>query len=395
MVLREKKTMSSIGKIVRLNKEVLATGGPIFDKNGDIELIAVSTRDISELKRLENKLENLKNSRLKIDEEIRFLKNREFQTKRFVFQSKKMAAISDTIDSIAQTDVTVLITGESGTGKELIANEIFLKSQRVDKPFIKINCAAIPLELLESELFGYEGGAFTNSNKSGKIGMFEVANEGTILLDEIGELPLNLQTKLLRAIQHKEISRIGGTKPIKLDIRILASTNQNLPERIKNGKFREDLYYRLNVIPIKVPPLRERSDDIPLLTKEFLNVFNKKYSKNIFLSETALEILRKYSWPGNIRELENVIERLVVVSTGDAVREIEISKFLSLTAEDPESTGFYNLKEAVRILETEMITKALRQFGSTRKAAEHLAVDQSTVVKKCKTLGIDLQKLKE
>lgn len=256
-VIKEKKRINNIGKIIKLNKDVLVTGSPIFDTNGKVELVVINNRDISELKELENKIEKLKKTSLKVDEEIKFLRSKQVSNKKLVYKSEKMNSIFTLINTIAPTDVTVLITGESGTGKELIADEIFYKSLRKDKPFIKVNCAAIPNELLEAELFGYEGGAFTDSKKNGKIGMFELANEGTILLDEIGDMPIKLQTKLLRVLQQKEIMRLGGTKSIKLDIRIIASTNQNLKEQIKNGKFREDLFYRLNVVPIDIEPLRK------------------------------------------------------------------------------------------------------------------------------------------
>ncbi|UYI78628.1 MAG: sigma 54-interacting transcriptional regulator [Fusobacterium varium] len=393
-VIKEKKRINNIGKIVKLNKDVLVTGSPIFDKNGNVELVVINNRDISELKELENKIENLKKTSLKVDEEIKFLRSRQVSNRKLVYKSEKMNSIFTLINTIAPTDVTVLITGESGTGKELIADEIFYKSFRKDKPFIKVNCAAIPNELLEAELFGYEGGAFTDSKKNGKIGMFELANEGTILLDEIGDMPIKLQTKLLRVLQQKEIMRLGGTKSIKLNIRIIASTNQNLKEQIKNGKFREDLFYRLNVVPIDIEPLRKRTEDIPELIFEFLNIFNKKYNKNTRIEKEAVEVLIKYQWPGNIRELENFLERIVVINTTGIITVREIAPMIDADDFFMEVND-YDLKKAVSHLEKRIITKAIREFGSTRKAAKYLGIDQSTVVKKCKVLNIDIFKEKE
>lgn len=393
-VIKEKKRINNIGKIVKLNKDVLVTGSPILDANGKVELVVINNRDISELKELENKIEKLKKTSLKVDEEIKFLRSKQVSNKKLIYKSEKMNSIFTLINTIAPTDVTVLITGESGTGKELIADEIFYKSLRKDKPFIKVNCAAIPNELLEAELFGYEGGAFTDSKKNGKIGMFELANEGTILLDEIGDMPIKLQTKLLRVLQQKEIMRLGGTKPIKLDIRIIASTNQNLKEQIKNGKFREDLFYRLNVVPIDIEPLRKRIEDIPELIFEFLSIFNKKYNKNTSIDKEAVEILVKYQWPGNIRELENFLERIVVINTTGTITLREIAPMIDSNDFFIEVSD-YDIKKAVSYLEKRMITKALKNFGSTRKAAKYLGIDQSTVVKKCKALEIDILKLKE
>ena len=212
-----------------------------------------------------------------------------------------MASVMALIRTIAPTDVTVLITGESGTGKELAANEIYQCSDRMGKPFIKVNCAAIPAELLESELFGYEEGAFTGARRAGKAGMFELANTGVILLDEIGDMPLPLQTKLLRVLQQRELMRIGGSKPIPLDIRVIASTNKDLREEVRQGRFREDLYYRLNVVPIELKPLRERREDIPYLTEQFCRGFNKKYGKNAQISSEGMELILAYNWPGNWR----------------------------------------------------------------------------------------------
>jgi transcriptional regulator with PAS, ATPase and Fis domain len=309
----------------------------------------------------------------------------------FIYESNNMRALMELVSTIAPTDVTVLITGESGTGKEVIANEIHSRSKRLYKPFIKVNCAAIPGELLESELFGYEGGAFTDAKKTGKIGLFELANEGTILLDEIGEMPLNLQTKLLRVLQTKEITRIGGSKPIRLDIRVITSTNRDLLEAIREGRFREDLYYRLNVVPIQLKPLRERKDEIPNLIEEFLNNFNRKYGKHVTIQDKAMKLLEIYKWPGNIRELENLIERIVVINKDGIIRAGSVASMLNMSDMglfDINSDTDMTLKDSVQALEKEIITMTIKKCGSVNKAAAQLGLSQPALWKKCKGLNI-------
>lgn len=391
-VIEKKKRVSKIGEITRNKKELLITGSPLFDDKGNVKMVVINNRDITELKEMGKKLEKMKDNSLKKEEEIKFLRNKQISNKKIVNESQSMKEILTLIENISSTDVTVLITGESGTGKEIIADEIYYKSSRYGKPFIKVNCAAIPGELLESELFGYVKGAFTGSDKNGKIGLFELAETGTILLDEIGDMPLKLQTKLLRVLQTKEIMKIGDTKPIKLDIRVIAATNQNLPELIKNGKFREDLYYRLNVLPINIEPLRKRKEDIKSLILEFLNSYTKKYNKKIYICNEAIERIKDYNWPGNIRELENFIERLVVVNTDGRIEKESID-YLLFNKENTLEQEEYNLKEIVAKIEKKVIEKALKKFGSTRHASDYLKIDQSTIVKKCKKLNINIQKI--
>lgn len=390
-VIEKKERVSKIGEITRTKKELLLTGSPIFDKNGNVKMVVINNRDITELKEVEKKLEKMKDNSLKKEEEIKFLRSKQISNKKIVCQSESMKEIMRLVENIAPTDVTVLITGESGTGKEIVADEIYYKSLRYGKPFIKVNCAAIPGELLEAELFGYEKGAFTDSNKNGKIGLFELADKGTILLDEIGDMPIKLQTKLLRVLQTKEIMKIGGTKSIKLDIRIIASTNQNLHKLIHEGRFREDLYYRLNVLPLNLKPLRERKEDIKELVFEFLNYYEKKYNKNVYIDDSVIGIIEKYEWPGNIRELENFIERLVVVNFSKIVEAEDIDRIL-FNEKDIFSEEEYDLKEIVARVEKKVIEKALKKFGSTRQASLYLKIDQSTIVKKCKKLGVKIRK---
>jgi len=283
----------------------------------------------------------------------------------------------------APTDVTMLITGESGVGKEVTADMIFQLSRRRDKPFVKVNCTAIPANLLESELFGYEKGAFTGASASGKAGLFEIANNGTILLDEIGDLPIELQTKLLRVLQEKEIMRIGGTKPRSLDVRVIAATNANLKAKIAAGKFREDLYYRLSVVPISIPPLRERRGDIIPMVNQFFREYCAKHGRKLSITEHTLRVLENYDWPGNVRELQNVLEYVVIWSDGDVLDENRLREILQLT---PETEAQFpdNLNAAVERYEMSLIKDALIKTGGVRKAAAMLGVDPSTISRKAK-----------
>ena len=390
-VLERRERVNSVATIHKLNKEVLVTGTPVFDEAGNIKLVVTNTRDFPELKRLEQQLLTLTEESKKANEELAYLRRQQAGDKTLLYRSQAMASIMALIRTIAPTDVTVLITGESGTGKELAANEIYQCSDRMGKPFIKVNCAAIPAELLESELFGYEEGAFTGAKRAGKAGMFELANTGVILLDEIGDMPLPLQTKLLRVLQQRELMRIGGSKSIPLDIRVIASTNKDLREEVRQGRFREDLFYRLNVVPIALKPLRERREDIPYLTEHFCRVFGKKYGKRIQIGSAAMELILDYPWPGNIRELENLVERIVVTSPDGPVSRGSVYRALNPSVSPPadrQEEGL-PLRQQMAAYEREIILHALERAGSMRKAAKALGVDHSTLVKKCRQYALE------
>jgi len=298
-----------------------------------------------------------------------------------------MKKIIELSTRVARVDSTVLITGESGVGKEIIAKLIHRASKRSSGPLIRINCGAIPENLLESELFGYESGAFTGARKDGKPGMFELAEGGTLFLDEIGEMPFSLQVKLLRVLQEREIVRVGGTKPTKVDVRIVTATNSNLEEMVANGTFREDLYYRLNVVNIAIPPLRERVDDIPHLALHFIKKFNTKYNMNKKMTLEAIDRLCQYSWPGNVRELENLIERLVVMVREEEIGVQHLPDSLQGRTEVDKGnvvsiSEIVPLKKALEEVEKQLLSKALHKYGSTRKVAKVLGINQSTVVRK-------------
>jgi len=291
-----------------------------------------------------------------------------------------MREVIDLTIRVARVDSTVLILGDSGVGKEVVAGLLHKAGNRSKHPFIRVNCGAIPENLLESELFGYEGGAFTGAKREGKPGMLELAHKGTLFLDEIAELPPALQVKLLTVIQERVVTRLGGTKPIQVDLRILAATNRNLYSMVEQGLFRADLYYRLNVIPIVIPPLRERKEDIPFLVSHFLQKFNKKHRQVKSIDPGAMDILYHYPWPGNVRELENLVERLVVITPGDIIEARDLPINVLNKGSSFSDNG--------SLSEKEIITELYHRLRSTRKVAETLGVNQSTVVRKIKKYNI-------
>jgi DNA-binding NtrC family response regulator len=308
-------------------------------------------------------------------------------------KSEKMKKVIDLIEAVAKTDSIVLIEGESGTGKELVARAIHQNSNRKEGPFIVLNCGALAEGVLESELFGHEKGSFSGAIMQRK-GRFELAHKGSLFIDEIGELPLSAQTRLLRVLQEKEFERVGGNFPIKVDVRIIAATNKNLEKEVKEHKFREDLYYRLNVFKIVLPPLRERIEDIPELTKHFIDKFNKQMNKNVKgLSDDAMKMLKNYHWPGNIRELQNIIERAIVLCKGEYITPKELPDNLTLTM--TTSILNYELKEGEDLesvidrIEKEFILRALKKAGySQTKTAEILGIKRTTLRYKLEKHGL-------
>ncbi|MBI5747397.1 MAG: sigma-54-dependent Fis family transcriptional regulator [Nitrospirae bacterium] len=339
----------------------------------------------------------LEHQRLQTENTIlkKTLANR-YKFENIIGASKSMDKMYEIIERVADSDSTVLIQGESGTGKELVARTIHFNSPRKDGPFIPINCGAIPEGLLESELFGHEKGAFTGAVAT-RLGRFELANSGTIFLDEVGEMPPALQVKLLRVLQSREFERVGGTKTIKVDIRILAATNQDLEEALKSGKFREDLYYRLNVVQIHIPPLRERKDDVPLLLDHFVAFFNERKKKNIQgFSSDAMKLLMDYRWPGNVREIENLIERLAILK-GSGIIEIQdlpekISTVCPITASGPISRfpdEGVDLTMEINEFENRLILSAMEKANGVKSRAAHLLrLNRTTLVEKMKKKGL-------
>lgn len=336
---------------------------------------------------------NLKKENLSLKEQIDTI-NENYNFVNMIAKSKQMLAVFQLAEKVAQYSTTVLITGESGTGKELVAKGIHFKSPRSKKPFIPVNCGGIPENLLESELFGFKKGAFTGADRNHK-GLFEEANGGTIFLDEIGELTPALQVKLLRALQENEIRPIGSANTQKIDVRVIAATAKDLEQAINDNSFREDLFYRLNVMPIKLPPLRARSEDIPLLCDYFLQKFVKKLNKDVkSVSPGAIAMLLKHQWPGNVRELENVIERAVVLSEKKIILPENLPSELGSRPGSARMDDFFSgfsLKQAQRLIEKRLITRALEATGGNRtKAVRLLEISHPSLLSKMKTYDINI-----
>jgi PAS domain S-box-containing protein len=394
-VIRTGRQVNAVGSSNRNGTKMLISGNPIFDESGHVKMVVVVDREITdlfamqiELDATQEKMKAVEAASIRTRYEVEHLR-RQSLSDNLIGSSADIRTVQTLVDQIADLDVTVLISGETGVGKEVVAEEVYRRGARRSRAFIKINCAAIPANLLEAELFGYEKGAFTGAATTGRMGLFELADKGTLLLDEIGDMPIELQSKLLRVIQHKEVTRIGGTKARQFDVRVIASTNCDLRDLVRQGRFREDLYYRLNVFPIVIPPLRARVADIETLALHFLAVYNAKYDKRVSLNRLALDLMRRYAWPGNVRELQNIAERLVIVSDRHmVVDEICLAPLLNLVMPEFEAEVEQGLKVVMDGVERRVIERALTRGGSTRAAAQILKVDQSTIVKKAKRLGI-------
>ncbi|HBW35853.1 sigma 54-interacting transcriptional regulator [Desulfosporosinus sp. BICA1-9] len=372
-VLKTKKQVS-LTKKLNNGKEVLSTGTPIFDENGNIYRVISNLRDLTELNRLSFEL-----NKAKLELEQYRMEN---SSENIIYRSIEMRRNVEKAIKVAKFDSTVMLLGESGVGKEVLAKLIYSSSKRSKGPFVKINCATIPYNLFESELFGYEGGAFTGGSKEGRLGLLELANNGTAFLDEIGEMPLDLQVKLLRVLQEREILRVGGRKQIKLDIRIIAATNRDLEEMVKKGRFREDLYWRLNVVSIQILPLRKRREDITALIYHFMQNFNQKHNTNKTITASVIARMVEYNWPGNVREIENTIERMLVLSTGSTI-DLD-SLWFDSDQNKIEKWATLNYWEVMNETEKRLITQVYNDCKSTRKAAKILGIHQSTIVSKLK-----------
>jgi PAS domain S-box-containing protein len=390
----ETKSIVSHQQVYPNGKTVLATGKPVFNEHGMLHLIIINSRDITELVELRNQIAHANSV---IDRQQKLMSESQSNPffVRMITRSEKMLPLIELVEKVAPTDSSVLIEGESGVGKSILARMIHDASNRREKNFVQLNCGAIPSALMESELFGYEGGSFTGANKKGKPGLVELAEGGTLFLDEIGEMPFDLQVKLLQLVQEKTFVSVGGTKLKKVDIRIISATNKNLKQQIEDKTFREDLYYRLHVVPMVIPPLRERPDDVLLLVDHFLKHFNQKYSQSVCLTDATLQVLLGYDWPGNVRELENLIEQLVVTAKSSLLdledlpahirksKKIEVPRVLV--------SGILPLYEAVEETEKQIMKRAIEKYKTSRKVAKALQVNQTTVIRKIHKYNLSWQ----
>ncbi|KIV63508.1 sensory box sigma-54 dependent DNA-binding response regulator, in GABA cluster [Bacillus mycoides] len=349
---------------------------PVFDDEGNLRRVISYSRDLTELYQLRQKVEEMDNQLKTYKKELR----ETYEHEGLIFKSIAMQKIIETIKKVSVVDSTVLVLGETGVGKSRLVRHLHEVSHRKNESFYEINCAALPTNLIESELFGYSGGSFTGANREGKRGLLESAHKGTLFLDEIGEMPLEIQAKLLQVLQEKTFRPIGGRELKKVDVRIVAATNRDLSTMVKQGTFRKDLYYRLNVIPISIPPLRERTEDILPLIYHYLQHFNKKYGRDVKLAPSTLQMFVGYPWEGNNREIENVIERIVI--TADDVVTIEDLP-LSMQEATVEQSGqsLYRMLEEV---ERNIILKAYKTYRSSYKVAEFLQISQSAATRKIK-----------
>lgn len=393
IVLEKKETVTKVQ--TSKGRQYLATGYLVEIKGDHTEYILVQVKDITETVRASFQLEKAETLLQKYWDELQQMKLSQEKKKSkqlMIGKSKKHDELLDLISRVATVDATILLNGETGVGKSMFAEEIHKRSSRSDKPFVQINCGAIPDTLLESELFGYKKGAFTGANSGGKVGLVEKANGGTLFLDEIGELPLTLQPKLLQLVQSKSFIPIGSTDLKKVDIRIVTATNQNLVQMVEEKQFREDLYYRLNVVSIQIPALRERKEDILPLIFHYFDLYKAKYKKTSVLSEDLLAYLQNYSWPGNIRELENMVERLVVTAKSTDIKKTDLSEKVLGEVHHKEHSYFnqneQSLSDYLEGIEKRAVKEAIEEHQSTRKAAQSLGITQSSLMRRLKKYNL-------
>jgi PAS domain S-box-containing protein/TyrR family helix-turn-helix protein len=399
LALESGKTVSIV-QSMQNGRKFLVTGHLIHNQNGGVETVVCQSRDITEAVRTTSQIEETEILLRRYSQEIMAMKmqsKKEEPTRSLVGSSKVYKNLLALVEKVSEVDTTVLITGETGVGKSAVARRIHQLSPRHDKPFLQINCGAIPESLIESELFGYKRGAFSGANTEGKSGLVKIAEKGTLFLDEIGELPLHLQTKILQLLQDKTYIPIGDTQVQTANVRIIAATNRNLVEMIEEKKFRADLYYRLNILSIQVPALRDRQEDLIQLVYYYLNKYNEHYGKSRSIPSKIFQILQNYDWPGNIRELENLVERFVITAAKDEIcledlpEKIRYGKITD--AEPYMMMPGETLTEFVERMEKEIIEQTYQRHNSTRKVSKALGITQSSIMRRLKKyqIQVDLQ----
>jgi PAS domain S-box-containing protein len=387
-VLKSRQTVTIMQQI-RGDKKVIVTGTPVFDEHGDTCRVVTNVRDITELNHLRTQLEETRSLSTRYYQSLIEQEELEHFLSEVVVKSTPMMQVVRKAIKVAKIETSIMITGESGVGKSMLARIIHKMSPRKLKPFITINCGAIPESLIESELFGYEKGAFTGAYPGGKAGLIEAADSGTVFLDEVAELSLGMQVKLLEVIENKTFTRVGSTQQSSIDIRVIAATNKNLEALLAKGLFREDLYYRLNVIPITIPPLRQRQDDIPYLVLKIIEKLNRKRDMAKRIDPDVLDHLRQYNYPGNVRELINIMERMFILDEDDQISLSDMPEdFRNISFIVPPVGGGLSLKDAVDNLESRMIKESLRVNKTMIKAAHSLSIHPTTLWRKMIKHGI-------
>jgi PAS domain S-box-containing protein len=387
----KKRGPVTLMQVVKGDKQVIVTGTPIYDDAGEIVLVVTNVRDITELNDLKAELENSRRITSRMVQTLMERDDIDHALRHMVIKSQGMMQVVRMAIKVADAGVPVLLQGESGAGKSMLARIIHQISQRKQAPFLKINCSTIPPSLMESELFGYEKGAFTGAMPEGKAGLIETGHKGTVFLDEIAELPPDLQVKLLEVIEEKTFVRVGGTRPVTVDVRVIAATNRNLPEMIRKGQFREDLYYRLNVVPISIPPLRRRREDIPPLAIKVIEAFNQAKGTDKRVEPRVIDRLKEYTFPGNVRELINMVERMLIMSDGARISIEDLPEEVVQApgcALPPINAGGLSLKASLEALEARLICNALESADSMAAAAAALDIHPTTLWRKMTRHGI-------
>ncbi|WP_342043269.1 sigma-54 interaction domain-containing protein [Bacillus sp. OTU2372] len=388
----EKKRKITMHQTTKSGRRLMVEGHPIFHDDGTLNKIINISKDVTEISNLHEKLEE---TRILLDYYQNELSHLQKQNKEMVVKSRAMEKVYELVCRVANVDATIYLHGETGVGKEVLARTIHQLSNRKKAPFIKVNCGAIPESIMESELFGYTKGAFTGANKEGKKGLALAADKGTLFLDEIGELPFSLQAKLLQLLQEKQFTPLGGTEPVQVDVRFIAATNRNLEEMVKKGSFREDLYYRLVVIPINIPSLSDRKEDIPFLINHFKEMFNQKYRLNKSFDPEVIQSFIDFEWKGNVRELQNTVERLIVTAPDQCIEMKHLpEQFLPSYASKTRKIGNgLNLKEEMERYEKLILLQVLETSSTMKEASVKLGVDASTITRKVRKYNINVAKL--